>query len=400
MSDPFSSSGGDDDSEEEESSTVEGFEGQLKTALDTGNVSALQVPAVREGLGEVEDDTLLKDVYAETGDENIEELIRDRLHELDSSVPMDNPEQTELDDTPEESQAEDVETMTEEAEVDIDVSDIAPGAMDPAEAKSTEKIWRVMVWGPPGVGKTHFAYTMPGPVCIIDTEGKADDIAHKFDKPFFVWKPQDYNEAVEALHESLDVLRKYQKEADKTGTIVVDSMSIMWNWSQEHYSQKYYDQSADEARDKFDSAFGGGQSDWQEIKRLHNKEFRRKMIESPFHVCWTAMSKKDYGAMLRENLDEAPDMPEGEKNNIYKVDHIVHIRQDETGVPVAEMEKSGLVKHRFEGLEYPSFDKLQETVYAIDEAENTPDPVDADEVSDYDINIVKGNPRFVRRSDE
>lgn len=398
--DPFASSSGNDDSDDEEEEVndgASGFEDQLERALNTGNIHALQVPAVREGVDDVEDTNILKEAWETTDDENVEKLIEDRLHDLDAAVLPEETEQATLDEV--EDGSED-QGMTEEAEVQIDVSDIAPGAMDPDEAKSTEKVWRVMVWGPPGVGKTHFSYTMPGPVCIIDTEGKADDIAHKFDKDFFVWKPQDYDEAKEALHESLDVLDKYREQTGQLGTIVVDSMSIMWNWSQEKYSQKYYDQSADQARDKFDSAFGGGQSDWQEIKRYHNKDFRRVMIESPYNVCWTAMSKKDYGAMLEESLDETPDKPDGEKNNIYKVDHIVHVREGPTGIPVAELEKSGLVKHRFEGLEYPSFDKLEEIVYAIDDAENSPEEVDADEVSDYDISIVKGNPRFIRRNDE
>lgn len=112
------------------------------------------------------------------------------------------------------------------------------------------------------------------------------------------------------------------------------------------------------------------------------------------------MSKKDYNAMLKEDLDDTPDKPDGEKNNIYKVDHILHIRQNDKGVPVAELEKSGLVKHRFSGLEYPSFDKLEDIVETIDEAENTEDEVDVAEVTGYDISVVKGNPRFIRRQDQ
>lgn len=389
MSDPFSSSdnGGSSEVEDEENS-VNGLEGQLRTGLNTDNLETLQLPAIRNGIEDVEDEDLLKEAYETDGREQAQDLYRERLSDLGVSLEEESEEDPEAE----------TEVTTDMTESQIDVSSIAPNAMSSEEAKENEHLWRVMVWGPPGVGKTHFAYTMPGPVCIIDTEGKADDIAHKFDKDFFVWKPQGYDEARESLAEALDVLEEYQSRVGETGTLVVDSMSIMWNWSQEKYSQEYYGQSADDT--EFDSGFGGGQSDWQKIKRYHNEKFRRPMIESDFHLCWTAMSKKDYGAMLRESLDDTPDKPDGEKNNIYKVDHIVHIRQNDTGVPVAELEKSGLIKYRFEGLEYPTHGKIDEIVDDIDEAERSDTPVDVEEVTDYDVSVVKGNPRFVRRKNE
>lgn len=362
---------------------------QLRTALETRALDKHQPEKIISTIKEINDVDLLKEIFEKTNNTEIEEVTRDCLHNLDASPPVGETEQTEL--SNQMSEDEEIDDIAEESS--ISVEDIAPNAMGPETAKNKEHTWRVLVWGSEGVGKTHFAYTMPQPVCLIDTEGKADQIAHKFGDGFYIWQPTNYDEARESMDEALDVLDHYYSSEDEVGTLVVDSMSIMWEWAQQKYVDKYYmDEDFAEAKEKFSAGFGGGQSDWKKIKDFHNNKFREVMLNSPYHICWTAMAGDDYEAAM--NGVQGRKKPVGEKNNVYKVDHIIHIDQDEQGIPVGAMEKSGLTKYRFTGLEYPDFDKLSETVHSIEEAEMSEEDVGVDELTDYNISVMESNPRY------
>lgn len=384
MTDPWSNSSDEDDEDEDNQSAS-----QLSTAIDTNALDNLPIENVEEGVNSVDDVDLLKRAYEKTDSSEVEDLVQDRLHDLDAVPPNGETEQSSLEDS---TMSDDTEDTAEESS--IDVSSIAPNAMSSEEAKNKEHTWRVMSWGDPGVGKTHFAYTMPGPVCLIDTEGKADHIAHKFDKEFFIWQPEDYDGAKEALNEALDVLDQYRAEADEIGTLAVDSMSIMWEWAQQKYVDKFYpDTSYEEAKENFTAGFGGGQSDWKKIKDFHNAKFREIMLNSPYHILWTAMAEDDYEAAM--DGVQGREKPVGEKNNVYKVDHIIHIDQNEEGVPTGSLEKSGLTKYRFTGLEHPDFEKMSNVVDSIEDAEQSDEDVDVNELTDYDISVMQGNPRFI-----
>ena len=114
-------------------------------------------------------------------------------------------EQTEEESTETEETTEE-ESMTEE-QSDVDLSSLAPNAMDVNEASEQESQHKIMCWSDEGQGKTHFGYTMPDPICFIDTENKADDIAHKFeDKDVYIWQPEDFDEACQHRDEALNFL--------------------------------------------------------------------------------------------------------------------------------------------------------------------------------------------------
>lgn len=271
-------------------------------------------------------------------------------------------------------------------------SDIAPDAVTLEEAQESEYTWRLLVWGEPGLGKTHFAYTAPKPLAYIDTEGKAEAIADKFDfgeNEFMLWQPDGYGEAKTALDQALSFLDWWKDEEGRLGTIVVDSMSVLWPWAQQKYVDDYYssDQSAEEVN--FSSGFGGGKSDWKVIKRYHNKEFRQVMLETDYHVVWTAMSEEDYSAKMEKDLDHTPDKPAGEKENRYKCTDILKL-EERDGRTAGFLQKSGRTKFRYRGLGYPTFDKHREVVEELANMETRDVPAEEYD-GDYDFDIINAD---------
>lgn len=283
--------------------------------------------------------------------------------------------------------------MDEDEEADMPDSPLAlaPDALSHDEAQDSEYKWRILVWGEPRTGKTHFSYTPPEPLAFIDTEGKGDSISHKFDfgeDRFAMWQPDDYDEAMEALTQALDFLRFWRDEEDEIGSLVVDSISIMWEWSKQKYVEDFYP-----GRDIDDvnltSGFGGSNSDWKVIKKYHNKDFRQPMLDSDFHLVWTAMAEEDYSRKMEEDLPYTPDKPAGEKSNRYKVTDVLRIVENDDGIPVGMLEKTGLTKYRYSGLQYPTFNKHRETIREIEEAEL--DGIEPDEMDlTHDVTVAEG----------
>ena len=292
----------------------------------------------------------------------------------------------EEDETANEDTTED-ESMSETS---TDLSSLAPNAMDIGEASEKESQHKIMVWADPGQGKTHFCYTMPGPICFIDTEGKADDIAYKFeDKEVYIWQPSDFDEACQHRDEALNFLSEYNSQTGERGTIIVDSMAVMWEWSQYKFIEEWYPNTPPED-------VNIELQDWPKIKEYHNKHFRKPFESCDFHVGWTSTRKDDVGEVIsNDNIDKAPDKPGGEKDNAYKVNSIIRLDLNENGVPVGDLQKSGLTRFKYIGLERPTFPKHKELLEEIQRieaegAENLGDVKDAYSL-DYDVQFTEAN---------
>lgn len=307
-------------------------------------------------------------------------------------------EDDEVEEVEEEVPAEDIETETESDLMDggtVHLSDLAPSATSVSEAAEQAHTYKIMAWSDPGEGKTHFGYTMPEPVCIIDTENKAADIAHKFsDKEVQIWTPKNFDEAVQHRDEALNLLSEYEAQTGKTGTLMVDSMAVMWEWSQHKYIGEWYPNTPP---DKVNLDL----QDWPKIKDYHNKKFRKPMEECDFHVYWTSTRKDDVNAAIENDMDTTPDKPGGETNNAYKVNSILRLRLNENGVPVGDLQKSGLVRFKYIGLRRPTFQKHREIVEELEEIEaNGAKTVKeaAKEFSlNYDIDLTEANTmRFIQ----
>jgi len=248
---------------------------------------------------------------------------------------------------------------------EVDLSKIAPDAVDVEDAAESEHQWKVLWWGNESVGKSHACYTFPEPVCYIDTEHKADDIAHKFsDKTVKIWQPNNFDEAVEARDQALAFLSEYESQFGERGTVVVDSMTDMWQWAQYKYVEKYYS-SADPEDVQLSL------EDWGPIKKIHNESFRQEFERCDYHVSWTATRKDDLSTKIEESMDSTPDKPGGETDNVYKVNSIIRLHTDDRGIPFGDLQKSGILRFKYLGLTRPTFEKHREVVKHLQEIEES-----------------------------
>jgi hypothetical protein len=116
--------------------------------------------------------------------------------------------------------------------------------LEKKEEKKTEDIWltpdklqkktglKVLVWGEPETGKTHFALTFPPPIYVIDTEFGTAPLLPKFKgKEVYVFPAcqldadvkVDPVQSIEAVEEAISKLGRLDK-----GTIVLDSATDLW----------------------------------------------------------------------------------------------------------------------------------------------------------------------------
>jgi hypothetical protein len=323
--------------------------------------------------------------------ENDEDTDTTSVEDVEVDNLSEEPETDTSDETEESETTEASSEMTGSSVETIDVSGVAPNAMNTKQAAEEPYLWRILGWAEPGKGKTHFGFTMPEPVCIIDTEGKAHNLASKFeDRVTYIWQPEDYDEARNNLDEAIRVLDQYLEEGHR-GTIVVDSMSEMWEWSKQKYVSKVYDGKSLEEVNLSSNMGQSGKSDWKVIKRYHNKRFREVMLDTPFHIYWTAMQTDDYEQII-EGAEGNPKKPVGERDNPYKVDQILRFVENSKGVPVGQLQKNGLSKYRYAGLRYPTFPKHKEACDSIRFAEDEGmDPM-LNDVLGHGAHVVEGNP--------
>lgn len=267
---------------------------------------------------------------------------------------------------------------------DIDTETIAPASLDRDEAAQQEQERQLLVWGPEGAGKSHVAHTAQEPIAYIDTEGKATDLSPKFDKRIHYFAVADYGDAVDAMEQSFALLEEYL-EAGHKGTLVVDSMTKMWEFAKIDYAKFAY-QTEDLSEVSFQSQLEG-EKDWTKIKARHNGQFRQRILNSPYHVVMTAGRKEDYN-YDGDDFDKKW-IPDGESWNKYAVKDVVRLRTDVNGNTVADLRKASKTRYSFLGLEWPEWPDIYAAIDQIAAAEQADHPVD---VTQWDFEVVKGQP--------
>lgn len=419
------------------------FQDNFRRMVEGDEVDSLNVQTIRNQIGQITDRELLADAIEADDRDDAVEAYRERLGELnaenqsgddgdeaDESVVADEvaeeiveaAEETD-DETREEAAEEAPEPPDEEGDAqdaadgsesesdvdetdgsddaensaddqgdgsertvpEVDVSSIAPDALsrDAAIDAAAESTHTMLVWGPEGTGKTHIGHSAPGPIAYIDTEGKANEIADKFDKEIHYFQPDDYQEAKAAMEQALELLAAY-REHGVTGTIVVDSMTVMWEWAQVDYALFAY-QTDDLSEVNFQ---GIVEKDWAEIKRRHNTDFRDVILDSPYHVVFTAGEREKYDA---DNDWETQMEPDGEKHNKYAVKDEIRLRVDEQGRTVADLQKAARTRYSFVGLPWPEWESIYDAIETIADGEKQGKDVVGYSTT-LDAKIVEGQP--------
>lgn len=435
-----------DEEQQEEKAFPEEFREHVE-AEEPGQVSELDMV---NNIDQIEDEDLLREAWLLFDGEK-ENIVANRIEELtgktmdtddggnetsDDSSEEDDSETsgggwggTQVDEEAEEEEdSSEEESESEEAEPSIEsieeMEDASPSEEDESaesddevaseppkpsssisvdEATEKDRRWKIMVWGPPKLFKTHFAYTMPEPIAFIDLEGKADDLAKKFQgKNIQIWQPQDmtaepdtkFRRARKALDEALEWLDWHREEKGEIGTIVVDSMSLLWEWAQIHHKLENYPLKDEEDVELSSNFKSSQESDWAVIKEYHNGEFRERITDSDYHFAWTAMERVDFEQTLDEESGNAQVMePTGEPKNTYKADTIIHARKDQERGKVGDLTGSNFTDNVFVGLKKPTFPKVRDAIEKIEDAEasdgavsrsDLADAIGAETVIDYD----------------
>lgn len=160
-----------------------------------------------------------------------------------------------------------------------------------SEAKIDRGI-KVLSYGNYNTGKTHFALSSNLPVFIIDTENGASPLADKFPDAQVINISNIDNDNVEEKDEvknfenyqnAVDYLSKLPDE--QIGTIIIDSISDIWEWTQAYAKIKVFKLSIE---DRLKAQF-----DWGIINRLYKAQLS-KLINKKCNLIITARESEIY----------------------------------------------------------------------------------------------------------
>lgn len=404
--------------EEEESTSMSLFEENFRKLLQQGEVEDMTVETLQKQVDRINDPDLLAEAIEKDTRTTAKPVYESRIEELEGSDGESEPEADDVDEDVDESESKSTPTEaieegsegeeelddespsdddgvspaasdTEQSDLselpDVDVSSLAPDSVSREKAAEADKERTLLVWGPEGSGKSHVAHSAPEPICYIDTEGKADELADKFDgKRIHYFEASDYSDAKAAMQQSLDVLHEYLEQGFR-GTIVVDSMTAMWEFAKVDYA-KYAYQTEQLSGVNFQSELQG-EKDWTKIKARHNEEFREKITDSPFHVVFTSGQKEDYNAVFEGGGKVW--QPDGEKWNKYAVKDVVRLRRNDEGKTVGDLRKAARTRYSFVGMEWPTWEKIYDAIERVYEAEMSPEDVD---LTNWEFGVVDGQP--------
>jgi len=151
---------------------------------------------------------------------------------------------------------------------------------------------KILSYGNFSTGKTHFALSSDKPVFIIDTENGASPLADKFpdakvlnicnlegddvDEKDEVKNFENFQEAVNQLIKMPD---------NEIGTVVVDSVSDIWEWAQAYGKVKIFKLTVEDRLKQ--------QWDWGIINKLYLTQIK-KLINKNCNVIFTARDSETY----------------------------------------------------------------------------------------------------------
>jgi len=170
---------------------------------------------------------------------------------------------------------------------------------------------KIGIYGDFATGKTHFALTCPEPIYIIDTENGSAPLAHSFKgkdiKVLDVCEEdgsKSYDKIVEAIN--------YIINQENVGTVVIDSVSDLWDFAQENAKVKVFKISVLERLKQ--------QWDWGTINKMY-LSLLLKLINKNCNLILTARESEVYaGAGQPTNIVK----PKWQKATGYWMDLVLY----------------------------------------------------------------------------
>lgn len=186
------------------------------------------------------------------------------------------------------------------------------------DAKENRGI-KVLSYGNFSSGKTHFALSSPAPVFVIDTENGASPLADKFPDANVInicemeggdTDEKDDVKNYENLQKAVDYLITLPD--DQVGTIVIDSISDLWDWSQAYAKTKIF-------KIPIENRFQQ-QWDWAVPTKLYLSQIR-KLISKNCNIILCARAGEEYAGAGQPS---GSFKPQCQKKTPYWVDVVLY----------------------------------------------------------------------------
>jgi len=238
----------------------------------------------------------------------------------------------------------------------------------PAKKALLRRGVKVFVWGPYGVGKTHFALSFPEPIYVISTEFGVAQLLHQFpNKDIRIMEcTEPYTDApIKAKTGEVDdqpfavdpilSLRKVEKATEALkditkGTIVLDSGSDIWQWMGAWLEYNY------------DKATKSGQmmrTEWGKANARY-KWILMRLLSRPVHFVLTSRSQNVYdsqGAMTQQEKFKA------QAETPYFADIIIHMSKKAIPqIDIATGKVTGMTTQRIGEIEKCRFADITPTI--------------------------------------
>lgn len=198
--------------------------------------------------------------------------------------------------------------------------------MPPKKAIKAKKPLKILIYGPSGVGKTHFGlHATPGKTLVFDMEGGTDLFEGRVDFDYWTdnegYKTQSYKE----LRKCIDYL-KTPEGRKLYETFILDPVTLVWTLlQQERQDYKEAKVKVQKANETDLETFTT--RDWNIVKKMH-KGVIDELSALPQNVILIAREKPVVMMKNGEPVNTGEITYEGEKNTIYAVDFAFRIWVD------------------------------------------------------------------------